>query len=142
MTVYKGKSVQIQAIAMTRDEYIASEHAAPGYYPLDDAPGYFVTDGAHFKAWYAEDEFTFLFEIAGEGGLMSFPEAVKAMGQNKAVRRQGWPDDASLRTQAGRFMTVTIRRAQRILAPYVATPADAAAQDWVVVAVSAPANSK
>jgi hypothetical protein len=149
MTVYKGKNVQVQAVAMTRDEYIASEHSDFGYYPVDNAPGYLVTDNAHFKAWYTEAEFNFLFEVAeSSSGLVGFLDAAKEMARGNAVRREWWPDGVTMRTQGGRFITITVSRGQRIMAPYAVTPADAAAKDWildkgwVVVPTSALSGSK
>lgn len=136
MTVYKGKGVQVQAIAMTRDEYIVYEHSAPGYYPIGNAPGYFVTDGAHFKAWYTEDEFNFLFEAAdadnGPDGPIGFQDAAKEVIRGNAVRREWWPDGVLMRMQGARFITVTTSLRRRIVVPYTVTPADAAAKDWVL----------
>lgn len=138
MPTYKINGVAVQVTPMTRDEYLASEHAAPGYYPLENESGYFVTNGGHFKIWLTESDFNFLVTEVVNSSFMTFPEAVEATGKGISVRRNEWPEGSSLRNMTGRFMTITIQRGQRLLAPYAAIPADATAKDWVAI----PSQSK
>ncbi len=138
MPTHRINGVAVQVAPMTRDEFLSSEHAAPGYYPIENEPGHFVTNGGHFKIWLTESDFNFLVAAVVDSSFMTFAEAVEATGKGLSVRRNEWPEGSTLRNMTGRFMMISIQRGQRLLAPYAATPADATAKDWVAI----PSQSK
>lgn len=131
---YKSEH-KVETIQMTLDEYLASPYARLGVYPLENVAGRVVIYSPEVNIWLPEDEFNFIFTEVKDNKFMTLPQALSELARVPYIRRQDWPDDMFLRILLGRFMTVTIRRAQRLLAPYNINLDDAVASDWVAVKV-------